>query len=765
MTALWIIIRATAIFGLVAIVERVVQRRASAAARHFLWALAIAGALLVPVLSLVLPEWSVVIRTTPAVAPPTVSMARSIDTAVEAPLPSAAADAGVDVAPAASPAPELPWSTVLFSTYVAGAAVMLIHLIAGRGTVRRLVRRATVVSDPEWAALLGECAARMNVRRAVRLLQSREQNVPVALGTIRPSIVVPAIADTWDNDRRRAVLLHEMAHVARYDCLTQTLAVLACLMYWFHPAAWFAARRLRIERELACDDKVIACGTEGRDYAGHLLEIAYSFGNYRAPALAVGMARPNQLEGRMLAALDASRNRSVPPRRVRLVCVAVAAAVLVALSGIRPTTSEVYAQSEGASPARSTSSITSYSFDESLRAITGPFHDTARRLVRRAARAFGAMQVNQPGTWEIRPTTVEGTVHLRLVELNSSTASNIRVDQFDGLTAAQLTGPGGQVQFRLRRDAGTFSFEGVMRSGVGAGTFTFVLNPTFADDLAKRGFSRPTLQEQYELARADIGFAFLDELTKQGYAMPRTDELLRAAQHGVHVTYLQEMGALGYRLGSLDALITLRDHGVSPSYIREMVQYGYKGLTAEELRNARDHGVGPDYVRGMRDLGYGSLSLKELIGARDHGVGPEYIRGLNEAGYRKLSLEELIRTRDHGISAEYVRDMRQLGHTLPLPELINARDHGVSVEYVREMEALGYTKLSMDALIRLRDHGVSVEYVRALKELGYDRLSMDDLITLRDHGLSPERIRAANARAGSRLPVDLLKSLAAGGMR
>ncbi len=114
------------------------------------------------------------------------------------------------------------------------------------------------------------------------------------------------------------MLLHELAHVARLDCLTQTLAMVACAMYWFHPAAWWAARRLRVERELACDDRVIAAGTEPREYAGHLLEIAYALGASRAPALAVTMARRGQLESRLLAALDAARNRRVPPLRLRV---------------------------------------------------------------------------------------------------------------------------------------------------------------------------------------------------------------------------------------------------------------------------------------------------------------------------------------------------------------------------------------------------------------------------------------------------------------
>ena len=199
---------------------------------------------------------------------------------------------------------------MIAGVYAAGVLVMLIQLAMQRWSVRRLAREATEVHDSEWAGLLSECARSIGVDRPVRLLRSRERSMPMAFGTRRPAILIPAIADTWPDDRTRAVVLHELAHVARYDCLTQTLAFAACAIYWFHPGAWWVARRLRIERELACDDRVIAAGAQPRDYAGHLLEIAYAFGGHRAPALAVSMARPRQLEGRMLAVLDGARNRS-----------------------------------------------------------------------------------------------------------------------------------------------------------------------------------------------------------------------------------------------------------------------------------------------------------------------------------------------------------------------------------------------------------------------------------------------------------------------
>ena len=79
----------------------------------------------------------------------------------------------------------------------------------------------------------------------------------------------------------------------------------------------------------------------------------------------------------------------------------------------------------------------------------------------------------------------------------------------------------------------------------GAGTFSFTADPAFPAAMAKRGFAPPTPDEQYQMARHDIGYAFIDELVKQGYGKPQTSELVRAGQHGVQADYVREMAALG----------------------------------------------------------------------------------------------------------------------------------------------------------------------------------------------------------------------------
>ena len=123
---------------------------------------------------------------------------------------------------------------------------------------------------------------------------------------------------------------------ARFDCFTQSIALIACAAYWFNPLAWLAARRMRIERERACDDIVLLAGSSASDYATHLLAIARDFKRDRLTALAaVAMAQPGSLEGRLLAILDRKRCRtSVSYRSAALVTVALFGG-LIPLAGVR----------------------------------------------------------------------------------------------------------------------------------------------------------------------------------------------------------------------------------------------------------------------------------------------------------------------------------------------------------------------------------------------------------------------------------------------
>src|SRR6185295_2268547 len=195
-----------------------------------------------------------------------------------------------------------------------------------------------------------------------------------------------------------------------------------------------------------------------------------------------------------------------------------------------------------------------------------------------------------PMTWQMQ-TTLDGRTAALMISTHphSSHGESIAVDQFEGLKP--LLQGNGLAKFRLKRDAGTFEFDGVLRRGSGGGTLEFVPSETFPNELAKRGFGTPSRDELFKMAWHDTGFALIDELAARKYERPTLRRLIDVGDHGIDRAYVRELAGLGYRVGSVDALIRLHDHGVSGQYIREIGELGLKSLTVDDLVRARDHGI------------------------------------------------------------------------------------------------------------------------------------------------------------------------------
>jgi HEAT repeat protein len=165
----------------------------------------------------------------------------------------------------------------------------------------------------------------------------RDRSSPLAAGFARPTILLPRLAAEWDAERRRAVLLHELAHVRRRDCRVQLLAQAVCALYWFNPLVWIAVGQLRLERERACDDEVLQHGAVPSSYAAHLLEIARALRPSVRPSAALAMARHSEIEGRLLAVLAVKRR--TPFALTRWAIAAVLGVTTVAALGARSTPS------------------------------------------------------------------------------------------------------------------------------------------------------------------------------------------------------------------------------------------------------------------------------------------------------------------------------------------------------------------------------------------------------------------------------------------
>lgn len=207
----------------------------------------------------------------------------------------------IGASPSASPARVMPGPGVyawILAVWLVGALTLASRLTMGALRLRALARAARPVTGGRLRTfeMLKPVGA---ARRDVRLLESDAFAVPATYGWRRPVIVLPASSIEWSDDRLRAVLSHELAHVSRRDAFWQVASVITCAMYWFHPVIWWAARLQRHNAELQCDREALARGTPRVSYARLLVEMTQSGALRPAPLGALPFIGRSDLESRV----------------------------------------------------------------------------------------------------------------------------------------------------------------------------------------------------------------------------------------------------------------------------------------------------------------------------------------------------------------------------------------------------------------------------------------------------------------------------------
>jgi bla regulator protein blaR1 len=197
----------------------------------------------------------------------------------------------------------------LFAGWGVGAGLSLLGLGVGLWRVRQIRRQCCEVDlsilDPAIAGTLRD----FNSRRSVKLCVSSDVTTPAAIGFFRPAIVFPAgLLSQLSADEIKVILLHELAHLRRWDDWTNLSQKLVKAVFFFHPAVWWIENRLTLEREMACDDVVLAQTASPRAYASSLISFAEKLRSVRGMALAQSLvSRMCQMSLRVANILDAKR--------------------------------------------------------------------------------------------------------------------------------------------------------------------------------------------------------------------------------------------------------------------------------------------------------------------------------------------------------------------------------------------------------------------------------------------------------------------------
>ncbi|HET7873137.1 MAG TPA: M56 family metallopeptidase, partial [Terriglobales bacterium] len=155
------------------------------------------------------------------------------------------------------------------------AIVGLVRVAVGVAGLRRL-RKASSELDPELlpVSLRAEVEL-LQAKRKITLLVSSSLSVPTAIGFLRPAVVLPQwLVDEAGEAELKHLVLHELAHLRRWDDWTNLAQKVIKALLFFHPAIWWMERRLSLDREMACDDAVLASTGTPRIYAELLARMA-----------------------------------------------------------------------------------------------------------------------------------------------------------------------------------------------------------------------------------------------------------------------------------------------------------------------------------------------------------------------------------------------------------------------------------------------------------------------------------------------------------
>jgi uncharacterized protein (TIGR03435 family) len=221
------------------------------------------------------------------------------------------------------------WLTRVSAAWMTGVVVFWLRLLGGWMIAERLRRQRVRAAPGRWQDTLDGLRTQLRVSRPVRLLVSGLVHAPTVVGLLRPVVLVPAGALAGlPAEQMEALLLHELAHIRRYDYLVNALQNMVEALLFYHPAVWWVSGQMRFERELCCDDVAVAVTGDAQNYARALAEVGAA--EHRHYHVAVASTSGGSLAKRVARLLGVPR----PASRTHSFGAVAAAAALVAITAL-----------------------------------------------------------------------------------------------------------------------------------------------------------------------------------------------------------------------------------------------------------------------------------------------------------------------------------------------------------------------------------------------------------------------------------------------
>ncbi|MFC4992958.1 M56 family metallopeptidase [Rubritalea tangerina] len=220
------------------------------------------------------------------------------------------------------------------SVWALGLIILLMRHIKQWRTLSHWLTQATPGDEPKWQLILARCSKQLDITNPPSLVFSTQVSSPIVTGPLKPTILLPTHARTWDPATLEMVLLHEMSHIKRHDLWITQIAQITCILHWMNPLIWILKKRLRHQTEFAVDASVIARGADAKSYINALCNVAESISNNKSlPVPALAMADQASLKNRVHRLLN---NQKAPSSLLVISLLALSVCSTFALSIIRP---------------------------------------------------------------------------------------------------------------------------------------------------------------------------------------------------------------------------------------------------------------------------------------------------------------------------------------------------------------------------------------------------------------------------------------------
>lgn len=146
------------------------------------------------------------------------------------------------------------------------------NIMMGFGYIRQIRQGGLPVRSGDWQERVGDMAVRLGIRRRVSLMESARVRIPIAVGFLKPCILVPlGLLIHLPANQAETILLHELAHIHRKDYFINILQNLIEMVFFFNPGMLWLSSRIRQERENCCDDIVVSVTHDKMRYINALV--------------------------------------------------------------------------------------------------------------------------------------------------------------------------------------------------------------------------------------------------------------------------------------------------------------------------------------------------------------------------------------------------------------------------------------------------------------------------------------------------------------